>query len=491
MLESLWIWPDRPVLSLFVVWALSQLLLFAARTPVHRALGALGQGLAGGLRLVAHWCRRTAQELQTRNREVLLESGRVELEKKIDREFTRIHDGFTQELKQYPELHQRLTTLTARMESDFQESVNAPPEVPGWPEAMRGLGAVSELGERSGKRVLEEIRKGAVAAEKRALKEYRDGSAKRHKLLAAIAPVWKEVRNLSGRTLKVVSAALDNASRIDGHMEQYEKIRRGDDASERLLATSAWTLFAVSSLAMLIAAGGAFVNFQLIALPMSELVPGGSRLFGVSVSTVAALVLVLMEASAGLFLMEALGITELFPQVGRLSPGRKRIIFGVAFVGLFLLAAIESSLAVLREQIVAADILLKQSLSGTGDLDQAVAEPAMSSVPVIGQAVLGFILPWLLAMVAIPLEMLVHSSRHVGGWLLVAGLGFSASALRAIGHLWRSAMRALGALFDVYVALPVWVERLGRGLRDPAASEPRRKKARPEPTPAPRHSESY
>ena len=56
-----------------------------------------------------------------------------------------------------------------------------------------------------------------------------------------------------------------------------------------------------------------------------------------------------------------------------------------------------------------------------------VSEASTSRIPVIGQAVLGFVLPWILAMVAIPLEMLLDSGRHVVA-ALAAGL---LSALRA------------------------------------------------------------
>ena len=56
-----------------------------------------------------------------------------------------------------------------------------------------------------------------------------------------------------------------------------------------------------------------------------------------------ALVLVLMEIAAGIFVLEMLGITNLFPQLDSLSSGKRKGILGVAFVGLLLLASIESS----------------------------------------------------------------------------------------------------------------------------------------------------
>src|SRR5438128_4524018 len=149
----------------------------------------------------------------------------------------------------------------------------------------------------------------------------------------------------------------------------------------------------------------------MIALTISELVPSGSRIGGMPVSTVAALVIVLMEIAAGIFAMEMLGITSFFPKLDLLPSSRRRIILVVALAGLLLLACIECSLAVLREQIVESASALKASLAGVRE--QAVAGPASSRIPVVGQAVLGFILPWILAMVAVPLETLFPTGGHI------------------------------------------------------------------------------
>src|SRR6476646_4225734 len=115
---------------------------------------------------------------------------------------------------------------------------------------------------------------------------------------------------------------------------------------------------------MPVALGGAFVSFQLIRLPMSELVPSGTRIGGIPVPTIAALVIVLMEVAAGIFLTETLGFTTLFPKLELLPASRRRLLLTVSFMGLLLLASVESSLAILREHLVEADTALKASLAG-------------------------------------------------------------------------------------------------------------------------------
>ena len=81
-------------------------------------------------------------------------------------------------------------------------------------------------------------------------------------------------------------------------------------------------LFVISTLVIGVAMGGAFVNFQLIALPMSELVPAGRAPRRRSGGDVSALVLVLMETAVGIFAMDMLGITDLFPKLPAIARAR-------------------------------------------------------------------------------------------------------------------------------------------------------------------------
>jgi hypothetical protein len=271
-----------------------------------------------------------------------------------------------------------------------------------------------------------------------------------------------------------VTRALDTTSRVNGYIDDYGRIRNDDRAAARALSYSATKLFAISLLVLGVALGGAFVNFQLIALPMSELVPAGARLGGVPVATVSALVIVLMEVAVGVFVMDLLGFTELFPKLAGAPAPRRRLLLTVALGGLFFLAAVESSLAVLREMIVEADAALKLSLAGD---DSTIVAATTSRIPVVGQAVLGFVLPWIVAMVAIPLEMLLDSSRHVLVYLaalLASGVGsiafVAARAARTLAHV-------LPSVYDVYVSVPLRIERALKSAREgkPAGRRPRAK----------------
>ncbi len=470
-MNSLYIWPGHPGLSLLVLYAFSTVFLWAARSPVRSLVHSLTELLREAFTGVARWADQAADRVYRRARTALLAAGKLEAQGKLEREFQQIDLTFAERVNQYQILHRRIDEALHKLEDDHRDCGVHPPEVPGWAQAAEAIANIPNLGEKNGK-VLESIRQSSRDAERKALQAYREDTATRHKILGSMVASWKEVRTLMARVQDCVQRTVEVTRRIEQCHEDYQKLHQDDDGAARALTFSAAKLFVVSCLVLGVALGGAFINFQLISLPMSELVPAGARLGSLPVASVSALVIVLMETALGIFIMDMLGITELFPRLQNVASSRRRMILGCALGGLFLLAAVESSLAVLREQIAAADAALKLSLAG--ESAQLVAQASSSSIPVVGQAVLGFVLPWILAMAAIPLEMLIDSTRHLSGSVL--GL-----LLQAAGHVGRIATYAASALertllaaLDVYISIPMRIEGLvtGRGHSSHSESVP-------------------
>jgi hypothetical protein len=462
-MSSLYFWPESPVASIFVLWVISVVFLWAARGAMLRLLQGLGGGLADGLNSIAGRCVRAADELRERTRAVLLAAGTRDAQGRLDRELQRVDEGFSEQLGQYGRLQRKLDDNLLALENDYQQGGVSPPEVPGWSAAVETLANMPMAGDPNIQKVLDGIRKSSEEAEKKALSAYRADTTKRHKILGAMLPVWKEIRSLLSKMQDSVGQALESSSLINSFIEDYEKVRSDQDEAARALTFSAVKLFLVSAMVVGIAFGAAFINFQLIALPMSELVPAGARVGGMPVATVSALVIVLMEVALGIFLMDMLGITELLPKLSTIPRSRKRLILWLAIGGLFFLAGVESSLAVLRERIVEADAALKMSLAG--DEGRIVQSASQSMIPVVGQAVLGFILPWVMALVAVPLEMLLDSGRHVMGSLGVLVLRTFGAVAGAGGHVARHVTGLLASLYDVYVAIPLRIEAMIAGGR--------------------------
>ena len=84
---------------------------------------------------------------------------------------------------------------------------------------------------------------------------------------------------------------------------------------------------------------------------------------------------------------------------------------------------------------------------------------------------LGFILPFALAFIAIPLESLIHSARTVGGVFFLAFLRSLALLLRVLGSVMRQMSRVLIKLYDVFIVVPLMAERMWKGVRSERPSK--------------------
>jgi hypothetical protein len=73
---------------------------------------------------------------------------------------------------------------------------------------------------------------------------------------------------------------------------------------------------------------------------------------------------------------------------------------------------------------------------------------------------LGFILPFALAFVAVPLESFIASARTVLGSALVALTQALALALRMLATVVKSLARLIITFYDIVIVLPLLVERV-------------------------------
>jgi hypothetical protein len=477
------LWPDNFALSALVLAVVGMLFLYAARRPMHQLLRSLGHAIGGPLRLGARWLLAAANEMKQRNRVVVLAHGAQETSQRLEREFERLGAMVTRDLQGYPTLQRKLLEEITKVEEDYKKCGEVPPPAPDWVEAVTAMANVKSGGNEMVQRVLDEIKRSVNTIYDKSLAEYRRSYESRHKILEGFMPFWRSLDKTLTEVDRKVTGLQTSTASVDAQMEKYEQIRKGTDKAEHTLTVSAFTQFAIAMFVMCIAAGGAFINFKLIALPMSEMVGASDYITGsLRTSEVAALVIILVEAAMGLFLMEALRITHLFPRIANLNDSMRHRILWTALVLLVTLAGIEAALALMRDMLISDKQALIQSLA---TVQQAVAsEGWVGRIPTAGQMLLGFILPFALAFVAIPLEALIHSARTVGGVLLVMLVRALAFVVHTLGSLVRHLTRVLIALYDVIIVLPLLAERhLGRALRGAASSRADRDEV-----PAPRRS---
>jgi hypothetical protein len=463
--SQIWmIWPNNAVLSVLILCVIGIGFLYAGRRPMHDLIRSLGHAIGGPLRLGARSLVAAADGIRERNKAVLLAHGRAEVGQRIEREFERIGAIVTRDLQGYPALQRKLLDEITRIEEDYKKCGEVPPPPPEWVEAVTAVAKVKGNGNEIVQKILEEINVSVSKMHDKTIAEYRRAYESRHKILEGFLPFWRSVDKTMTQVDKKLSGLQETAGSVDVHMEKYEQINAKTDKAEHALTTSGFTQFAIATIVMLVAMGGAFINFKLIALPMSEMVGAGDYITqSLRTSEVAALVIILVEASMGLFLMEALRITHLFPPIANLSEKMRHRILYISLTLLVTLAGIEAALALMRDMLIADKQALLQTLASAQQT--AANDGWVARIPTAGQMLLGFILPFALAFVAIPLESFIHSSRTVLGVAVVALLHALAFVLRVLGNLARHSSRVLIALYDVVVMLPLLIEHLVKGGR--------------------------
>ncbi len=430
--------------------------LYLIRTTAHKTIEAATQGLHRSFRIASKAVSRSETKLAMRNRDVLLAAGQEAKERIIEREFDRINETVRKDLANYSALHRSLSESIGRIEKDHQDAVDVPPDPPGW---VKAVGAVADMDAKDGRAhigsILSDIHKSLIKAHKEAMSAYHEASAKRHKLLRDMRPDWRKIQQTLAAVGKSVDSLLGRSVTIDRHMQEYEDIVRGKDRAMSVLSSSSLVNFFVSAFVMCIAIGGATINFSLIARPMAEMVGGTNLIGGFRTADIAALVIILVEISMGLFLMESLRITRLFPVIGAL-PDKTRVRMAyITFSILFLLAGVEAGLAYMREILLHDELATSALLRGDGG---ATMDGDYMWITTAAQMGMGFILPFALVFVAIPLETFVHSLRTVIGLMALSVMRLFSLSLRMLGNMFLYIGVLLKQIYDLPLFVPLWLE---------------------------------
>ena len=433
--------------------------LYFARNPFHRAVGSLAKIIQNAMRLTATSVLLAERKLAQRNREVLMAAGLEKAERLVEREFDRINSAVVRDLACYPHLQRRLLELTTRLDEDYSSSADVPPSLPNWRPIIESIAGIKHTGDSMVANMLGEINRTLTEQHKSAIANYRKSNASRYGILKKMLPVWRKAQ----KTLNDVGNAIGNLNRraksIDRYMDEYEQIRLQTDKAARLLSSSSLMQFFISGFFLLIAVGGALIIFNMIALPMSEMIGNTNYIGPYKTSDVAVLVIILIELTMGLIIMESLRITRLFPTIGSMEDNMRRRIIWIAFSLLAILAGIESALAFAGDRIAWELETFGQSMAG---IEQSASA---GMIPAVGQMVVCFIFPFALAFVAKPLESFVLSSRTVLGIIVVGALRLISFVLRLIGNIGYYTGRFVINLYDLLIFPSIWLEGVLAGSK--------------------------
>jgi hypothetical protein len=358
-------------------------------------------------------------------------------------------------------LYRKVQENITQLEDDYKRSADVPPSPPGWVDAVDAVAKIPAKGDPVVFDILEDIHDSLVKAHDKTIDEYRQSRKERHQLLKGMMPMWRRVLEVMEAAKKNVDSLLERVKIIERYMEDYEEILNGTDRAVRSLSESSFKHFFISSLVLTIAVFGALINFYLIALPMSEMVGGNSYIGGFPVYNIAALVIILLEITLGLFLMESLRITRLFPIIHALKDSTRLKMVWFSFIFLFALASVEAGLAYMREMLTQSKLATTAQLLGT----PLEMQSEVTWITTAAQMGLGFILPFVLTFVAIPLETFVTSLRSVLGVIAVALIRGVAYVLRLTGNGFYHMGTMVIHAYDVVVFLPLWIEKVVKSYK--------------------------
>lgn len=441
-------WTSDPRIAPLVV-VLALVLLYLARRPVRDAVDASFGGVAAlaiqaaarirfESRRVAQRLEETLKEINAQDLELRLWRIERDLDRRVQTHFDRI-EPIADALRAEADVIERNTEVV-RERGVTPANLQAINETICDAMGERARGAdVNTVARRVRDTVKGHARELAVAA-----RTMRRGAER----------VQTEHDRLIGVDLRLER----HAREINTALELYEGLLRSPERRGAAFGASALVPWFAAVIVLAVALAGTFLNYQLIARPMAELVGEGARVGGIRVSEAASITLILLEAATGLVLMEALTVTRMLPNFDRMGPRLAHVIAGAAVFFLLIFSVVEVFLAFQRETLIGLEEDLLAAASGLSP----AAEPAEGgggiSFAAIAQGLLGGAIPWILAIAAIPLETVLRHSPLVIQVAWRATLALAAFALGLAGWAIRQLGQVLMQLYDVVIFIPLVIE---------------------------------
>ena len=454
--------PGQPVLSWILVLLCATLVLYFIRQSAHQLLDNLTQLLVQNLRLLSKALLNLSKQMAVRNRDVLFEHGQQQAERALERQFIRLSNLVEKDLSRYPSMQRDIEQNITSMEDKLLLTSQVPAPLPEWTEAVESISKLKDTTKNDAVvgKLLQAIYEAFHKQQNEVMNVYRADIAKSHNQLKGAMSHWRRLHHKITEVGQSWHLLIQQASKMDHQVEHFENLVKGTDKAENLLKASSTTQFFISMIVMVIAGFGAFVNYNLIALPMSELMPATSLVAGYNVAHIGAAVIIMLEITVGLFFMEAIGITRLFPVIHFMEDKKRMIWAWVCMIFLLALCGVEAGLAFMRESMVADKALLTSFLVGGEQAVTQASQQEHSNIPMIGQMMLGFVLPLILMFVAIPFESVIHTGRHVLGNVLVQLCILLSTLLRTLSLLIKQLNHSLKNVYDILCFAPIWIEHL-------------------------------
>lgn len=439
------LWSQSTMISV-LIWALISIAsLYLARGPMHTLIDRVCLAIADILRFGASQLLTFSRRSAARYRDILHAAAEINSARKIERQLRRISSRLDSSLSEYPALHRALGEQANRIDEDYRHAGDTPPTPPSWLAAIEAVAQVDAKNDPALAMILKDMHHTLETACHHALLEYRAANQRRFRSLRRMQPYFRQIAdalNVLQQRIEQVSAQADS---IDRHMETYETLRTQQQDSARRLSFEMHTR-AISSILLLAIAGlSALLSYRLIDFPLKALL--GLDSMGSNVTTIA---LILTALGLGVWISESTGLTRLIGLGATLDLRLRRYFF---LLGSTLL----TGLALLQAALAWAAYSTSFFMVGPAWLAPAAA------------AILAGILPFTLALAALPLEMLIHSIPALVCGFIAIATRMGAALLRLAATIARVIPAPLKKTYDLWIFLPLWCEQAWLASRKPAA----------------------
>ncbi|MHB8416011.1 MAG: hypothetical protein ACYDB1_11645 [Acidiferrobacteraceae bacterium] len=432
------LWRTHPLFQVGIAVAVAIIALFMLRRRAHRLILLVGQMGAFPFKRTRGALLALAAEIGERNRTVLLAQARHETGGYLEKEFRSVDESLRRDLEAFPELHQALLRQVAAIEDDHRQSGKMPPPPAEWNRLMSVLTRAQPPGDESVQRLWSGLRKDVARAQRQALTDYRRSYEGRHRLLEALRPALERLRDTLAQVDHDLVMLRERAAAIDHYMRRYDAIVAGEDWVVHTLTSSAVVQFMTALFLTVFAGAGYVAQFLLLSLAFSGGTSSGP-------SHVLAFGLLTLGGLAGLVLTEAGDLSGLVPLPEAIRPGTRRgLVFGALGI-LLLFASVEAAAALWAPRPPASAGVLGGW--GRGEMALCLA-----------------LLPWPLALAALPIQSLVYSLRAVTGLLMRTLIRFLAALFGLIARLIAQLALAAIILYDALIFVPLALFVLVRRL---------------------------
>lgn len=465
MAQSEWFLIVPSVGFSLLIWAgLGVALGYFARRPAHRVIIAICLSLRHACRLLGRYATAGARRLRIGSREILLAQLREDRRTALALDFARLRRQMDRELNGIPLLRERLARQLASMEEELDRSAEQPAEPPAWAQVTRSI--AEDAGTHTGElaRALEDIRDSLAHYRADAREEARRASHRRYVLLYRMMPRWRRVEGVLDSLERRLGRIERRLTRLAWREQELRRSTAGRRRENQVptLALGALGRFGAATAILGLAVFGGVLWYALLA-PAVQTTVGSEALLG-ALSSASILTGLLLGAllGLGLILAESLGLSAVIPPVGRMDTRQRRMLFWLSFVPMVLLA---SAAALLYVRIATVGLFGADVLLSPVAIERQLVRAGLFGLML-------FALPFVLALSAVALGVLIRSFRPAVALLLAGVLQAAATTLRLVGATLLIVARLGVHLYDLAIFFPLWLEDWSRARRKPSPLEP-------------------